>query len=174
MLISCKVCETGALQATKVHRCHGALVVLGWLLLVPSLVVLCGSIAGAGCSVVGGTGAAKASVTLEPSALSVAALTSEGVPAELVDKFRRGERVLEVELEELTVEQRDAVRAQQNAMAIVRGAGALAGTSTVFLGGAAFLCTGVSALFGAFVGWLFTLERKVLRCVTCGALTPRG
>ncbi len=174
MLISCKVCDTGVLQPTKVHRCHGALVVLGWLLLVPSLVVLCGSIAGAGCAVVGGAGTARASVALEPSDLAVAALTSQGVPAEIVEKLRRGERVLELELEELTVEQRDAVRSQQNAMAIVRGAGALAGTSAVFFGGATFLCTGVSALFGAFAGWLFTLRRKVLRCLTCGALTPRS
>lgn len=174
MLISCKVCETGVLQPTKVHRCHGALVVLGWLLLIPSLVVLCGSIAGAGCSVVGGAGTARASATLEPSDLAVAALTSEGVPAEVVQKFRRGEHVSDLELEELPASQRDAVRAQQGAMAIVRGAGALAGTSTVLFGGAAFLCTGVSALFGAFVGWLFTLRRKVLRCASCGALTPRG
>jgi len=159
--IPCKTCETGHLAKRKKYRMSGVVVLIGYILLVPSLL----GIAGATMGVVA-TGSATTQVTDSMQREAQEKLRSAGVSAKLVEKVANHETVIAEELGQLTDAQRRVVRqVELELSAKTVGAGA----GVALAGGASFLL-GVLSLVGGLLGWLLVMKKTVLQCNSCGAV----
>lgn len=159
--IPCKTCEVGQLKKRKRYRMSGVVVLIGYILLIPSLL----GIAAATMGVVA-TGAATGQVagTLEREARGK--LRTAGVPPTVVEGIVAQHVIPRAELNQLTEPQRQAV--QQAKLELAAGKVG-AGAGAVLAGGASLLF-GVLSLVGGLLGWLLVMKKAVLQCNTCGAV----
>lgn len=149
-----------------VHRMSPAVVVIGYILLIPSIIGIALNVV---ILVVGwlGIGVGTAGAAAAPmSSYSRQQLVDAGVPTPIIEKLEAREVVTVAEMEGLTQSQRSAVQVVQGEQAMAVAAGACCGIGL----------TG-SALFGALMcfvsgllGWLLVMRKKVLQCASCGAV----
>jgi len=155
--IPCRVCGQGYLYNVKVHRMSGPAVVIGYLLLVPSLlgILLC-----LGFIVASWVGA-FASHGLPPYTLQ--GLKEAKVPAELQHKLREGDPVTETEMARLTSHQKREVELanrELEAPQLEYGFFAACGTGVALVGA-------LLSFLGGLLGWLLVMKKRVLMCNFC-------
>jgi len=161
--IPCKICGDGSLKKRKVYRMSAIVVLIGYLLLIPSLTVMTFSAIGMFTS-----GAMmKTDATPPPPTASavLSTLQAAGIPDSISIRIADQQMVDDSELANLTDSQRTTinnVKNQQNAKAAATLASAFMGAGS--------LCTFVGALVGGLLGWLLVMKKKVLKCSTCGAV----
>jgi predicted Zn finger-like uncharacterized protein len=159
--LRCKVCDHGTLLKKKIYRMSTAVVVIGYILLVPSILgiivsVIVALIAASATGVVSDQTRAETRSTLQKA----------GVPEPIIQKVIRQELIPDADLARLTPDQKAKVLDGIMSLVMARAGGALGGLGVI--GGA--LCFGVSFFVGGLLGWLLVMKKKVLRCGTCGAV----
>jgi hypothetical protein len=159
--IPCKTCEAGQLKKRNRYRMSGVVVLIGYIILIPSLL----GIAGATMGVVA-TGSATEQISGSLEREAQAKLRAAGVPATVVEQVASRHPVQQAELTQLTEPQRQAV--QQAKLELAAGTvGAGAGAA---LAGGASVLFGVFSLVGGLLGWLLVMKKTVLQCNGCGAV----
>ena len=161
VVIKCKTCDAGTLQPRKNYRMSGIVVVIGYVLLIPSIIgILFGVIGvfGAGSAGSAGMETARAAADSE--------LRAANVPAPVVAKFVAFKPLTAADTASLPASQRRAVRnASLSFAARTAGTGIGAG---VVAGFSIFMIVG--SLVGGLLGWLLIMKKKVLQCDRCGAV----
>jgi hypothetical protein len=144
----------------KKYRMSGAVVAIGYILLIPSILgVLASVVMFVYASMAGGTVASSAQQD------AISALHRAGVREPIVQKVIDSREIWEEERASLTPAQRASVDAAIKDVTASR-VGTGAGASIV--GGIA-LFFGVMSFVGGLLGWLLVMKKQVLQCSHCGA-----
>ena len=159
--VLCPTCKAGALHRRKKYRMSGPVVTIGYILLIPSVLGVLISLL-----FLFAFGSAT-SVTIDSMKDDTRAdLVEAGVPDPIIQDVLGFVPVDDNDLADLSGEQRSAVEVAQLALgASLVGAG-IGGA----FGGGASICFGVSFFIGGLLGWLLIMKKKVLQCVSCGAV----
>lgn len=155
-LPSCGVCKAGFLVRKSTYRMSSMVVLIGYILLVPSLIGIAISLL-----IMLGVGSAATQIPALKQQVTQN-MQNAGVPAAIMDKVIKGEVIGFTELLVLPENQQNVVRSSQGKLAG-------AGLGTV-LGGGASICLGIASLIGGLGGWLLVMKKKVLQCNVCGAV----
>lgn len=140
----------------------GVVVLIGYIILIPSIL---GILGGGFMCVAAGAGTTGSIVLIESEARTD--LLAAGIPEDLANKVIEMEPVTEADRASLSAEQLQVVD-QVNIDVVAGTAGA--GLGGALAGGASFFLM-VSSLVGGLLGWLLVMKKKVLQCVACGATT---
>lgn len=159
--IPCKTCEAGQLRKRKRYRMSGVVVLIGYILLIPSLM----GIAFATMGIVA-TSSATEQVSGSMKRDVEAKLRTAGVPPAIIQSVVEQHVGSQSDLGELAEPQRQAVQQAKLELA-ARRVGAGAGAA---LAGGASLLLGVFSLVGGLLGWLLVMKKSVLQCNGCGAV----
>lgn len=156
---ACRVCGQGTLQKRKKYRMSGPVVVIGFLLLIPSVL---GMLFGGLMLVSTGVGAAE--VGSQSSSEAKQALISAGLSEPTAEKALNN-KLSATEESALSETQRKAVSEAKLQSA----------AGTIGVGAAAAVGAGVALFFiavsfvGGLLGWLLVMKKKVLQCMSCEA-----
>lgn len=154
----CAACNRGELVRTKVRRMGGALVFVGFVLLLPSLL-------GFAVGVLGMLGGGMlASHAGKPPEQVESELRAAGVPDPMIERLLAGELPARDEL--ATLGQKQLLAVQKGQLALVSNdvsPGTVVGGSSVIA---------VVSLVGALLGWLLIRKKPALRCSHCGTVAP--
>ena len=158
--IACATCGRGGLVRKKKYRLSGPSIVIGYILLIPSIIGMLVSFL-----MFIGTGIAATDAKKSLENRNKTTLEQARVPSQIVQKVIGLETVEQSELASLSSEQRRAVTHAQASMS-----GGTAGTAIggVFAGGVS-VCTGVAFFIFGLLGWLLVMRKWVLQCDQCGA-----
>ncbi|MGE0713363.1 MAG: hypothetical protein AB7N76_35830 [Planctomycetota bacterium] len=163
--ITCKTCDAGTMQPTKKYRMSGAVVLIGYILLIPSVLGMAFA-----AMLFFATGKAGGETFAKIKADARAALEAKGVPAAIVARVVENQPLTPQEKEALPADQRREVDTQ---ILSIAGGMTGAGAGTVLAGGSS-ICMGISAFVGGLLGWLLVMKKKVLQCMSCGAVVAAG
>jgi hypothetical protein len=177
--IMCKVCDRGTLVRKKQFRMSGPVVVIGFILLIPSVLgifvsglILLGVIFTAGSESDSARNEAMESMRNHsiPEPIISAVLAGNDQEAEkLMDEWPQepieiGGRIIKtVGLPEV---QRSWVRSAQKK---IRGASVESGIGAIIGSGSA-VAIGIACFVGGLLGWLLVMRKHVLQCSVCGAV----
>jgi UPF0716 family protein affecting phage T7 exclusion len=156
----CKVCGQGALQKKKKFRMSGPVVVIGFLLLIPSVI---GMLLGALLLFATGSAATQVGSGMKTEAKQnlIAAGLAESIAEKAVSHT-----LTDADKSNLTAEQIKAIEdADFSLKAQTVGAGA--GTA---IGGGIALFFMVCSFVGGLLGWILIMRKKVLQCAHCEAV----
>lgn len=157
----CKVCDSGVLRQKKKYRMSGIVVLIGYILLIPSVLGMLFSTLMLVTTV--GAGGMVASELADETQVE---LSNAGIPDSIIHKVVSAGTVTEAEKASLTREQRATLESSELAYT----AGAVgAGAGVAIVGGMAIFI-GISSLVGGLIGWLLIMKKKVLACDSCGAV----
>jgi hypothetical protein len=158
----CRTCGQGTLVPRKTFRMSGPVVVIGFILLIPSVLGML-----FGILTLVGIGMAQS----EPPSVDLQTRTrleAQQVPEPVITQVAASKPIDEAQLTALTPEQRTAVRDAQSSVSASkdrwRAAGVVAGGSFIFVI--------VMSLVGGLLGWLLVMRKRVLKCTCCGAVVP--
>lgn len=159
--ITCKTCESGSLEKRKRYRMSGVVVLIGYILLIPSLLGIAVATMG-----VAATGSASEEVESSMKQDARQELGAAAIPTRITQQVIERGSVPQADLSQLTEAQRRTVeRVELQLSAGTAGAGA----GVLLAGGASFLF-GVLSLIGGLLGWLLVMKKAVLQCNACGAV----
>jgi len=164
--IKCKTCDNGTLIRRRRYRMSGIVVLIGYILVIPSILGILFGVIG-----VVGSGSAGSSGMQATRTRVTTALRAANVPAAVIDKLNTNYNGLAVaDTSRLTGRQRAAIRdasltlvASDAGTAV--GAGLLAGFSIFIM---------IGSLVGGLLGWLLIMKKNVLQCDRCGATVAAG
>src|SRR5439155_18948024 len=146
-------CDAGTLIRRTKYRMSGVVVMIGYILLIPSLLGVAVSI----LLFFGSTSATKTTVeNIRAGARSN--LRGAVVPETVVEKVVQAQQISEQELLALTEFQRETVRQEQARMT----GGTIGAGIGGAMGGGISLCSGISCFVGGLLGWLLVMKKKVL------------
>jgi UPF0716 family protein affecting phage T7 exclusion len=151
------------LKLEKQYRLSTPVVVIGYILLIPSVLGILFCLLMLLLTAVGG-GAAVSQAGDE----AAGPLRRAGVPEAVVQKTIASKPLSPREMAALTPAQRKAV---MDARAGVVGTKVGAGGLAIIAGGVLIFFAIVSFVFG-LLGWLLVMKKKVLRCMNCLAVVP--
>lgn len=160
----CKVCEKGNLVKIKKYRLSGPAVVIGYIILIPSI---CGMLLGLfillGAGLLGGAAATTTPDTVRPTI--TAELQKVNVPDDIIEKVINNQNIDE-DRKKLTPKQLMAIDTMKISLTATKvGAGA----GAVVAGGFAIFFI-VASFVSGLVGWLLVMKKKVLQCSACSAV----
>ena len=159
--IKCKTCETGTMVKRKKYRMSGVVVVIGYIILIPSVLGILFGVFGVVTSGAATSGVMDASKTAADSALRAV-----NVPEAVIAKVTALDGLAASDTVSLTSVQRAAIRSEQLGLSAgIVGAG-LGGA----IAGGFFLFMAVGSLVSGLLGWLLVMKKKVLQCTGCGAV----
>jgi hypothetical protein len=160
--VRCKVCDRGTLDRKRVYRMSGVVVVIGYILLIPSVLGMLFSVL-----MLIATGSAGTSTSTRLRETTARQLRDADVPQLIVEKVIAMEPVPASEMDDLTPSQRARV---QSALSSLTFARAGAGAGAAIAGGFA-IGFFVLSLVGGLLGWLLVMKKNVLQCTNCHAVT---
>ena len=165
--IKCKTCDRGTLVKRKKYRMSGIVVLIGYILVIPSIIGILFGVAGIIGSGSAGTSSSQASRTRVQADLQAAS-----VPSTVIAKVvRTPARSLAVsDTAPLNGMQRAAVRSASLSLAASEvgttvGVGLVAGFSIFVV---------IASLVGGLLGYLLIMKKSVLQCDACGAIVATG
>lgn len=160
--IPCKTCDKGTLELKTVHKMSGIVVIIGYILLIPSFFgILMG-----GCTMFG-AGAATTKTGTDIIANVKQTLTQANIPQDVSAAVLASRPVTPDQESRLTAEQRSAVH---RASSQLTGGLAGAGIGGAMMGGFALFMI-VGSLVGGLLGWLLISKKTILQCRMCSAVT---
>ena len=160
---TCPTCQKGQLALKKEYRMSTPVVVIGWLLLVPSFLGMLFGILGLFAT---GSASTVTSASIDKEVRTH--LEAASVPAAIIDRIIDGRTITEEEKRGLTEPQRSAISAATLSRAASK-VGAGAGTAVV---GGLSIGVIVMSFIGGLLGWLLVMKKKVLKCPLCSAVVP--
>ena len=164
--IRCKTCDTGTLVRRQKYRMSGVVVLIGYILVIPSILGILVGVIGLVGSGTAGTNSNQASRNRVESELRAA-----NVPAAVIAKVKDHRNTLAAsDTARLTGTQRAAIRSASLTLAAsdvgtTIGAGIAAGFSIFIM---------IASLVGGLLGWLLIMKKSVLQCDNCGATVATG
>lgn len=161
--IECPLCKTGLLALVSRYRLSGPVVVIGWLLLVPSFV---GMTFGLVCLAIALMTAGETTKVVKR--LSVERLQAANIPDEIIEALVNRKEISPEQKEMLSENQRRIVDSQNpsiNAMQFGTGFG-------VAISGGIALAIFLSSFVSGLIGWLLVMRKRVLVCGFCCAVWP--
>ena len=159
--IKCKTCDSGTLVRRKKYRMSSVVVLIGYILVIPSVLgILFGVIGLVGSGSAGSSGMQKNRTRVE------AELRTASVPQAVIDKLNTSPNGLAVaDTARLTGRQRSAIR-DASLTLVASDAGTAIGTGLV-AGASLFIM--IASLVGGLLGWILIMKKRVLQCDRCGA-----
>ena len=156
----CQVCRNGELVKKKKYRMSMPVVIIGYILLIPSILGVL-----AGCMLFFVTGNATTNTTTEIEDQVRVEMQDAGVPDDVINAVLSSKSIA-LETSGLTDTQRTAITDAQNSLAARSvGAGAAA-----FVAGGFAITLSIIAFVGGLLGWLLVMKKQVLECNYCGAV----
>lgn len=159
--LGCQTCGQGELVKRKTYRMSLPVVIIGYLLLIPSILgILFGGLMLVTTVLAGGTTANSSDKEVRDK------LVAQAVPESIIREVLSGKTISVGEKSSLTAQQRSAVddaKISVSAGNIGTGVGVLIG------GGFSFGIMIFSFVFG-LMGWLLIMRKKVLQCTQCQAV----
>lgn len=159
----CRTCGEGALVKRTTFRMSGPVVVIGFILLIPSIL---GMLFGVLMFVLGGIGMKAASQSGDYEVRTN--LVAHHIPDSIITNVVAGKIATPGQLAPLTYEQRAAVQEAQSSVSAQKIG---TGMATTVLGGFSIFVIVVSFV-GGLLGWLLVMRKRVLECASCGAVIP--
>lgn len=157
----CQVCNKGQLNFKKIYRMSAPVVIIGYLLLIPSILGML-----LGMLLIFTTGGAATSTTMMLKNEIKGELSLYNIPDHVIEKTLNNETLSFSEENSLTSSQKEALTdAKLSYNAGLLGAGA----GTVFFGGISIFIT-ISSFIGGLLGWLLVMKKKVLQCINCNSV----
>ena len=150
----------------RVYRMSGPAVVIGYILLIPSIL---GMLFGGLTFLMATIGGAAATDNKVPSAdlASIRSnLSTQNVPDDIIADICAEKHVSEIRLATLDSTQRLAVRTAELRISTAKGAPALAACC----GGGFSVMIMIGSFVGGLLGWLLVMRKTVLQCFRCGAV----
>jgi len=159
----CRTCGQGTLVKRTNFRMSTPVVVIGFLLLIPSVL---GMLFGVFMLFV--TGVASKQTSASGESKIRAQLVAQNIPDPIINEVVSGRPVSPNELESLTSQQQSAVHeAESSRLGQTVGGGA----ATVIAGGFSIFVI-IASFVGGLLGWLLIMRKRVLQCARCGAVVP--
>jgi len=159
--INCKVCESGVLKKQKVYRLSGPAVVIGYIFLIPC--VLSMMFWGA---VIVASGGSVGEVTEQNKKEARVKLENAGIDPSIIEATLNYKDLTPEQESMLSEDDKDKIREVR----LTFSAGnAGAGLGALMAGGFSFIAL-IMSFCGGLLGWLLTMKKKVLKCVTCEAV----
>ena len=158
---TCPTCQKGLLALKKKYRMSTPVVIIGWLLLIPSFLGMLMGLLGLFAT---GSAATTTSTSIEKDART--RLEAAKLPAPITDRIIAGQAITAEEKSGLTDSQRSAVSA---AVLSLNAQKAGAGIATAAVGGLSIGII-VMSFVGGLLGWLLVMKKKVLQCPLCAAV----
>jgi hypothetical protein len=147
----------------RVYRMSGPAVVIGFILLIPSILgILFGGLTFI-VSIVGGS--QKPNLDVVRNAIRTE-LKSEHVPAAIIDDIAADKHIDEDRLTPLTSSQQLAVRSAELKLTSPNAVPAAAACC----GGGFSVIIVIGSFVGGLLGWLLVMRKTVLQCFRCGAV----
>ncbi|PYP50678.1 MAG: hypothetical protein DMD45_10270 [Gemmatimonadetes bacterium] len=165
--IKCKTCDRGTLVKRKKYRMSGIVVLIGYILVIPSVLGILIGVAGIVGSGSAGTSSNQASRTRVEADLRAASVPS-AVIAKVTKNPARSIAVSDTAA--LNGMQRAAIRSASLSLA-ASDVGTTVGVG-LFAGFSIFVV--IASLVGGLLGYLLIMKKSVLQCDTCGATVATG
>lgn len=176
--LTCKVCDRGVLVPKKIFRLSTPVVVIGFILLIPSAIGMLISAFGLfGSFLATGAAATSASPSLHSKREAIANMQEAGVPRHVISDVLAGRNDKVDEWINADVDTNGRVTA--NEVEVVRQAqqdlkGSIPPLSIYGLMGTTLglssLVFGIASFVGGLFGWLLVMRKRVLQCQLCGAV----
>ncbi len=161
--VPCQICVQGVMTRKRVYRMSGPAVVIGFILLVPSILgILFGGLTML-FTIIGSSAAPTADSQIQQVKSQ---LVSLGIPSEIVEDVAAGKRISETRLANLTPDQRMQVRAAELKVSTAKAVPGLAACC----GGGFSVMIIIGSFVGGLLGWLLIMRKTVLQCFRCGAV----
>ena len=159
--VICGTCHIGHLIKCKQYRMSTPVVIIGYILLVPSIL---GIITGIVAFILTSTSVADVTSALNQTSSQI--LTNAGVPKDIIDTVNSGTTLSPDQLAKLTPQQKQAVdSATIGKSAVCCGLGIVASLAGFGALGAALI-----SFIGGLLGWILIMKKRVLQCHKCGAV----
>ena len=166
--VQCKVCDAGSLLLAKKYRMSGVVVVIGYILIAPSVL---------GVLVSAYTLAVMGHVSSSPNesarATEALSLQKYGLPEPVIQRAVE-QRLTEKDKAGLSIVQRVAIRYAETA---IRDSSAGLGTGSTIAGsiasgfaGGIKIFFGLLSFVGGLLGWLLIMKKQILQCNNCSAV----
>lgn len=160
--ITCKICDTGHLRPTTRYRLGGVVALIGYLVLVPSILGM--FLGGATCAGSAMTDTDRATKVFAETHTRLVAAGMPSAAADLLlkmDEPTRRDAISLIEDPTMRAEVAELARTHEvarSASSFATGVGAVAGTGTL-----------VMSFVGGLLGWLLVMKKRLLQCSHCGA-----
>ena len=156
---TCNVCGLGELQNVKKYRLSGPAVVIGYILLVPSIL---GILIGGLLLILGSFATSETSSGISSEITET--LTSAYVPEHIIQKVVNDEELTSNEVERLKMTFKyDVVKDAQ----LSRDAGMIGvGIGATLMGGVSIVLI-VGSFVAGLIGWILIMKKRVLQCSSC-------
>lgn len=160
----CKICDRGTLNSKAAFRMSGPAVVIGFILLVPSIL---GMLFSAGMLLFVTMGSGKSTVQTRNAAITE--MRQHDVPERIIQQV-----VKNPDMDITQFIQDDDMNMVsyswlKDADMKLRSDG-IANGLVVLFGGGFFIAIGIASFVGGLLGWLLVMRKRVLQCDTCGAV----
>ena len=146
----------------KTFRMSGPVVVIGFILLIPSVLGMLFGI----LTLVGIGMAQSETPSMDPQTRTL--LEAQQVPEPVITQVAASKPIDEAQLTALTPQQRTAVRDAQSSVS----AGKVRWGAAGVVAGGFFIFIIVMSFVGGLLGWLLIMRKRVLKCTRCGAVVP--
>lgn len=161
--VPCQVCGQGVMTRKRVFRMSGPAVVIGFILLIPSILgILFGGLTML-FTIIGSSTAPTADSQIQQVKTQ---LVSLHIPRDIVEDVAAGKRIDEIRLANLTPDQRMQVRAAELKVSTAKAVPGLAACC----GGGFSVMIMIGSFVGGLLGWLLIMRKTVLQCFRCGAV----
>src|SRR5262249_11257180 len=159
----CRTCGQGALIRRKKFRMSGPVVVIGFILLIPSVLgMLFGilTLVGIGMNI----------PSMKPETRT--RLEAQRVPEPIITQVAANQPIDEAQLAALTPQQQTAVRDAQSSVSGPWPGKAKARPGAFVVAGGLCLFVIVMSFVGGLFGWILIMRKRVLQGTRCGAVVP--
>ena len=164
--IPCKICDRGELIPRRLFRLSTPAVVIGFILLIPSVFGM--FISGISLVIVLATGAEKMG---QARANAMLQMRGDELPQTVIDAVLDG-REPEVNQWIAHAEQQGVPQAKlagiRDAQSMLHS-GSIKSSVGMLLSSGLTIAIGVASFVGGLLGWLLVMKRRVLQCSVCGA-----
>jgi hypothetical protein len=147
----------------RVFRMSGPAVVIGFILLVPSIFGMLFGVLTFVATIVGSSSVPTPEQRIESIR---SGLTLQNIPNDVIDDVIAGKHVTESRLSRLNTFQRSAVRDAGIQVSAAKAAPSLAACC----GGRFSVMIMIGSFVGGLLGWLLVMRKSVLQCFRCGAV----
>src|SRR5262245_25805922 len=161
----CRTCGQGTLVRRKTFRMSGPVVVIGFILLIPSVLgMLVGILTLVG--VIAAVPAHSQIPSMNPETRT--RLEAQQVPEPVITQVAASKPIDEAQLAALTPQQQTAVRVAQLSLS----AGKVRSGAGVVVASGLSLFVIVMSFVGGLLGWILIMRKRILQCTRCGAVVP--
>ncbi len=159
----CRTCGQGALITRKTFRMSGPVVVIGFILLIPSVLGML-----IGILMLFLTGAASTQTSMSSERDIRARLVAQDIPESIIGEVFASKPVGNAELMSLNSQQQSAIHDAQLSVSAQKVGGGVA----TFIAGGFCMFIIVASFVAGLLGWLLIMRKRILQCARCGAVVP--